>query len=159
MPSGPWFTSKIITKELEDLSQLTPGSSELIEGSYSSQVRLSPSPFMFSRSLSDPLPPHPLFPPSTCASSPSRLLCLCPSVCLPVSLSLSRLQLQDFIFVLRGKEHLLAVTQMTNTNIHNGPDPDARPPPLLHTHTRKHVSTPVCRCEDISTPYYILRST
>ena len=42
--------------------------------------------------------------------------------------------LQDFIFVLRGKENL-AVTQMTNTNIHNGPDPDARPPPPLHTHT------------------------
>ena len=67
--------------------------------------------------------------------------------------------LQDFIFVLRGKENLLAVTQMTNTNIHNGPDPDARhsplpppPPPPTHTHTRKYVSIPVCRCEDISTP-------
>ena len=71
-------------------------------------------------------------------------------------------RLQDFIFVLIGKENLLAVTQMTNTNIHNGPDPDARhppPPTHTHTHTRKHVSTPVCRCEDISTPYYILRAT
>ena len=41
-------------------------------------------------------------------------------------------------------------------------DPLPPPPPLsphTHTHTRKHVSMPVCRCEDISTPYYILRST
>ena len=45
-------------------------------------------------------------------------------------------RLQDFIFVLRGKENLFAVTQMTNTNIHNGPDTDARhPPPPPHTHT------------------------
>ena len=73
--------------------------------------------------------------------------------------------LQDFIFVLRGKENLLAVTQMTDTHIHNGPDTDARhtpslppPPPPQHTHTRKHVSTPVCRCEDISTTYHRLRT-
>ena len=76
-------------------------------------------------------------------------------------------RLQDFIFVLRGKENLLAVTQMTNTNIHISPDTDARrtpspshlPPPHTHTHTRKHVSMPMCHCEDISTPYHRLRST
>ena len=75
-------------------------------------------------------------------------------------------RLQDFIFVLRGKENLLAVTQMTNTNVHNGPDTDARhtpspppPPPPPHTHTRKHVSTPVCRCEDIRHKHTLLYIT
>ena len=32
---------------------------------------------------------------------------------------------------------------------------DPPPPPPTHTHKSKHVSTPVCRCEDRSTPYYI----
>ena len=70
----------------------------------------------------------------------SRVVASCVQIKIWCTLHLnktSRLpRLQDFIFVLRGKENLLAVMQMTNTNIHNGPDPDARhPPPPLHTHT------------------------
>ena len=84
--------------------------------------------------------------------------------------------LQDFIFDLRGKENLFPVTRMTNTNIHTGPDTDARhtqapplpsappcsplplpPPPPTHTQ-RQACIMPVYRCEDISTPYHRLRS-
>ena len=83
------------------------------------------------------------------------------------------LTIQDFktlFFVLRGKENL-AVTRMTNTNIHIGPDTNARPPPPLlpsssppppppphtHTHTQACIM-PVYRREDISPPYHRLRS-
>ena len=57
------------------------------------------------------------------------------------------LRLQDFIFVLRGKENLLAVTRMTHTNIHTGPQmqdtpTNATPSPPIHTRARKHVSHP-----------------
>ena len=41
----------------------------------------------------------------------------------PVYFKTSRLQ--DFILVLRGQENILAITRMTNTNIHIGPDTDA----------------------------------
>ena len=53
-------------------------------------------------------------------------------------------RLQDFIFVLRGKENLLAVTRMTNTNIHIGQDTEARhtlpPPPHPPTPPHTHAS-------------------
>ena len=65
--------------------------------------------------------------------------------------------LQDFIFVLRGKENLLAVTQMTNTNIHIGPDTDARhtpfPPPPLPPHTHTHTHASVYQC-----PYAVVKT-
>ena len=73
-------------------------------------------------------------------------------------------RLQDFIFVLRGKWNL-AVTRMTNTNIHTGLDTDTRhtynlppPPPFPHTPPQTCIM-PVYRCEDINTPYHRSRST
>ena len=64
-------------------------------------------------------------------------------------------RLQDFIFVLTGKENLLAVTQMTNTNIHIGPDTDARythKPTHTSTNTRLHTHA----CTFTHTPTYAL---
>ena len=81
--------------------------------------------------------------------------------------------LQDFIFVLEGKENLLAVTRMLNTNIHIGPDTDARythkhpplpppppSPPTSHTHTHTHTHTHMrARARrHVSCPYTVVKT-
>ena len=94
-----------------------------------------------------------------------------------VTLSYSRLQDFKTLFLsLEARKILRSRKWQTHTHTHKythtqwprhrrkthpipPPPPPPRPPLHPPTHTRKHVSTPVCRCENISTTYHRLRTT